>query len=422
MPEMSHAEHLGPMIKRLREGTGLSQDELAERIAVGSSRGAGSLGRGDISRWEREARLVGPFWIGPLASALDVSVAELQAARGRSRAARAARTSQVSQPVTAQEVLESLTLEESLAPISTATGYRVGVGDADRILRRTHAFRLADDVIAGGDLVGPVTRELDSARRLYRTSAHTAEVGRALLVGIAELAQLAGWVGSDSGGAVDAASLYRLGIAAAREADDGPLLGQLLGSLAYFESNRGAPQLGLELARAAVAATGTGAPPRARSLALDRLSWCATVAGDVQAALRAVAESKEVLAEHQPGDDDHLRWLYWVSEAERRIMEARVYTETRKPLRAVPLLREVLGSYPVTHTREFALYLSWLAVALANANEPEEAAAAARQMVEMTATVPSSRAGNRRAVVLAALRPYKGVPDVAELLDGCPPA
>ncbi|WP_432747582.1 helix-turn-helix domain-containing protein [Streptomyces sp. JH002] len=422
MPEMKHGEHLGPMIRRLREGAGLSQDELAERVEFLSGRGAGSLGRGDISRWEREARLTGPFWIGALASALDVPVSEMQAARGRSRAARAARTKKVAEPVSAQGILESLALDESMAPIVTTGGYRVGAGDAERILRRTHTLRLADDVIAGGDLVGPVTRELAGARELYRTSAHTADVGRALLVSVAELAQLAGWVGSDSGGAVDAARLYRLGVAAAREAGDGPLTGQLLGSLAYFESNRGASELGLQLAHAAVAATGVGAPPRARSLALDRLSWCATVAGDTQVALRAVAESQEVLAEYQPGEDDHLRWLYWVSEAERRVMEARVYTETRKPLRAVPLLREVLESYPVTHTRELALYLSWLAVALVEANEPEEAAAAARRMLEMTATVPSSRAGGRRTVVLAALRPYGDVPEVAEVLNCWPAA
>jgi hypothetical protein len=239
-------------------------------------------------------------------------------------------------------------------------------------------------------------------------------------VGIAELAQLAGWVGSDAGQAVDPGQLYRLGVTAAREAGDGPLTGHLLGSLAYWETNRGRTLLGYQLAHMAVAETGPAAPPRARSLALDRLSWCATAAGDPQTALRAVGDSQHILAEYQAGDDADRQWLYWVSDEERRIMEARVYTEARRPLRAVPLLRDVLASYPVTHTRELALYLSWLTVALIDAREPEEAAETAVRMIEMSAAVPSSRASARRKVVLRSLQKFAHVPEVDDVLSRYP--
>ncbi|RKN40389.1 hypothetical protein [Streptomyces hoynatensis] len=290
--------------------------------------------------------------------------------------------------------------------------------EADLILRRCHAFRLADDVVAGGDLVAPVMRELKAAKELYTHSAHTGAVGRALLTGIAELAQLAGWVASDAEGlpGADPARLYRLGAAAAKEAGDRPLLGHLRGSLAYYETNRGNTALGAQIAHTLRGESGEEAPPRARSVASDRIAWCSVRLGDTQTALRAVEQSIEDLEEFEPGEDDNRRWLYWVSHAERTVMQARVYTEARRPLHAVPLLRTVLHSYPATHTRELALYRSWLAIALLDANEPEEAAGVARQMLELSATVPSARAAARGELLVRRLREHDDVPEVADVL------
>ncbi|MFI1332122.1 hypothetical protein ACH4U7_18650 [Streptomyces sp. NPDC020845] len=49
----------------------------------------------------------------------------------------------------------------------------------------------------------------------------------------------------------------------------------------------------------------------------------------------------------------------------------------------MPLLQEVLSGYDATHTREMALYLSWLPVALVDANEPEEAAGVAERVISL---------------------------------------
>jgi hypothetical protein len=98
-------------------------------------------------------------------------------------------------------------------------------------------------------------------------------------------------------------------------------------------------------------------------------------------------------------------------------MESRVYTELRRPLRAVPLLRGVLGEYDATHTREMALYLSWLAVAYADANEPEEAAATAERMLTLSADLSSERTAERGRVVLARLAEFRDVPEVRAVLE-----
>ncbi|WP_242440749.1 hypothetical protein [Streptomyces sp. CB02923] len=133
--------------------------------------------------------------------------------------------------------------------------------------------------------------------------------------------------------------------------------------------------------------------------------------------MRALGEAGEALAADSAGAESPA-YLYWVDAGELQVMESRVYTELRRPLRAVPLLRDVLGKYDTTHTRELALYLSWLAVALADANEPEEAASTAERVIRLSASVSSDRTAARVRVVLERLESFRDVPEVRAVLDG----
>ncbi|WP_256339881.1 MULTISPECIES: hypothetical protein [unclassified Streptomyces] len=153
------------------------------------------------------------------------------------------------------------------------------MGQVDDLQQRVHGLRLADDVLAGGDLIRPALRELRSAVRLYRQGTHTSEVGRQLLRQIGELAQIAGWIASDAGQRSEAERIYRLGISAARQAEDHTLAGNITGSLAYQMSNTGRETEGLTLAQAALHEAGSEAPPKARALYLDRVAWAYTKAG-----------------------------------------------------------------------------------------------------------------------------------------------
>jgi transcriptional regulator with XRE-family HTH domain len=49
---------------------------------------------------------------------------------------------------------------------------RVGEGTVRDLAARVHRFRLADDILAGGDLVVPAIRDLRAAVRLYRQSSY----------------------------------------------------------------------------------------------------------------------------------------------------------------------------------------------------------------------------------------------------------
>ncbi|MFB7905821.1 transcriptional regulator [Kitasatospora sp. NPDC056076] len=414
MAEHSGEERIGDLITARRKVLGLSEEDVARKLAAASGC---TPTRTDVWRWETEyeGRTPGPQYLPFLAEVLELEESRLRRARA---ATKAIRRFKVTAPVPSGEVIARLLpADTALSPLGTSTGNAVGVADAEGLLRRVHGLRLADDVLAGGDLVEAVVRELRSAVRLFNGTSHTEAVGRRLLSGVGELAQLAGWVATDSGGKADPVPLFRLGVAAARQAEDGPLAAHLLGSWGYWEANRGNLQRGIELVSAAEQEVGCGSV-RAYSLTAARKAWVATLAGDQRTALSAIdiaLDQIDAADEEMEATADPRLWLYWVNRDEQEIMQARVYTQLRRPLRAAPLLRKVLATYDASHAREFSLYASWLAVALADANEPEEAAETAHRMFQVLAGVPSSRAQDRSKVVVAALRRYRKVPEVAEV-------
>ncbi|TYB49189.1 helix-turn-helix domain-containing protein [Actinomadura chibensis] len=402
-------KRFGAYLAQLRRDARKSQRQLAETLCRIS--GTASVTRHEVSRWERGER-VPDVWLAALATALGVPLDALE------RGAAHARGQDISAgPRSPAEALAYFLPDRNveLGPLASSRGRRVGDSTAAALADRAHRLRLADDVMAGGDLLVPALRELDGAVRLYRETTHSEKTGRSLLSSIGEIAQIAGWIASDAGEHDQAARAYQLGVSAAREAGDLALVGNLAGSLAYQLSNTGHEDDGLSLAHAALEEAGPDAPAKARALYLDRVAWAHTKAGEAQPAMRALTEAHEAMADEDSQESPD--WAYWVSPEELDVMDARVYTELRKPLRAVPLLQEVLSRYDSTHTRELALYLSWLAVALVDANEPEEAAKTARRMLDLSSDFASDRTAQRGRIVLTKLEPYRDIPEVREVLD-----
>ncbi|AZQ32641.1 XRE family transcriptional regulator [Streptomyces cyaneochromogenes] len=403
----------GAYLARLRRDARLSQRGLAERLCRVS--GVATLTRNEVSRWERGAR-VPDAWLPALAVALAVPLGTLERAAAYARGEDEGRL-----PGAFATLAELLPPGDPLEPGDGNSGRRIGASTVAALAGRVHGLRLADDVLAGGDLIDRAFRELSRAVQLHRESSYDEPTGNALLVQIGELSQIAGWIASDAGQHAQAEHAYQLGISAARQAGDGTLVANLAGSLAYQHANTGRELDAVDLAQAALDEAGPSAPPQTRALFFDRVAWAHAKAGrtHAQQAMRALGEAHEALTQEAP--DPAPQWAYWVSREELEVMDARVYTELARPLRAVPLLRSVLERYDATHARELALYLSWLAVAYADANEPEAAAETAARMFELSADVASERTSERGRVVLRRLADYDDVPEVRELLAEHPP-
>ncbi|MGW1605002.1 helix-turn-helix domain-containing protein [Streptomyces eurythermus] len=407
MSDTTERRHrFGAYLAGLRRNSGRSQRQFAAALCAVS--GARSLTRNEVSRWERGERIP-DVWLPAFAQVLGVPLHQLEQAAAYARG-----DAQAALPGVVMSLADLLPAGEVWTPSEAPRGRRIGAEAVDCLAARVHGLRLADDVLSGGDLIAPAFRELRAAVRLHRQSEHSEDTGRRLLVQIGELGQIAGWIASDAGRGHDAEGAYRLGVSAARQAGDRVLSAQLVGSLGYHLSNSGQEREGLELAKVAVAEAGPAAPAAARALFLDRLAWAHTRAGETQPALRALGEAHAALdaTDGAPAPS----WAYWVNREELEVMDARVFTELRRPLRAVPLLRDVLGRYDATHAREMALYRSWLAVALADANEPEQAAEEARRVIDASGDLSSERTAHRARTALRRLQAYEDVPEARAVL------
>ncbi|MEV4822822.1 helix-turn-helix domain-containing protein [Micromonospora sp. NPDC049274] len=77
---------LGPLLVRHRRARGWSQRRTAAELCAAA--GVPTLSRHEVSRWERQRRVPGGFWLGWLAVVLDVPVVVLAEAAARTRRTR----------------------------------------------------------------------------------------------------------------------------------------------------------------------------------------------------------------------------------------------------------------------------------------------------------------------------------------------
>jgi transcriptional regulator with XRE-family HTH domain len=73
------AESIGALLAQARVERGWSQLRLAEQLCAAA--GVATVSRHEVSRWEREERVPGPFWLRWLAAVLEVPLPRLVAAR-----------------------------------------------------------------------------------------------------------------------------------------------------------------------------------------------------------------------------------------------------------------------------------------------------------------------------------------------------
>lgn len=295
-------------------------------------------------------------------------------------------------------------------------GRRIGMGIVRKVQKRVRQLRLLDDHVGGTDTYAMVTAELATTLDLLRTRSYTDDVGRHLLVAVGELAQLAGWTSSDAGRYAEAERIYLLGVRAAHAGGDTALAANNLSSLAYQVANVGDPKQAVDLARSAYAGARHVATAKTRALLGERVAWAAARAGDAQAADKALVKVEKDYDGQKPADVEP-EWVYWLSPEEVEVMSGRVWTETRRPLRAVPILERAIAGYGDDTGRETALYQSWMAESLEQANEADRAAVAATKALRLSRQAGSVRADDRIGVLRRKLRKHQGNAAVDEFLE-----
>ncbi|WP_411092345.1 XRE family transcriptional regulator [Streptomyces sp. 049-1] len=298
-------------------------------------------------------------------------------------------------------------LHQPPAPKTVTAGY------VDQLRARTARLRRLDDLLGGGDTYRVYLSEYQRTRSMLRTASTTDDTRRLMLSLLAEQAQQAGWAAFDGGRMAEAQGLYRESMTAARDAEDGPLLGNAYAFLAYQTADR---DQAVEIATRSCATITGATPAGVQALLYERKAWACAVADRPAETERALNSARTALEEQQR-DEEQPDWAAWVDQTELDIMSGRCWTELRRPLRAVPVLTKALARYDDSHARDKALYLTWLADAYLTAGEVEEAAATTSKALRLSVGVASVRPRQRLAPVLKQLRQHHDVPAVRGVLE-----
>jgi tetratricopeptide (TPR) repeat protein len=415
---MVRDQRIGPLLQELRVKARRSQAEQADVL---SDLAGSAVTRNQVSRWENEKRIPGPFWQRHFAASFGVPVADLRRAVGTTRAAERRGKQEADQDSNAQvprrDFLASAVTAGLAAGLPHITRPRVGrrVGaDVVALLRlRTARLRRLDDILGGGDTFEVYAAEFDATTNLLEQASYTKETGRDLLAVAAEQAQQAGWAAFDAGRHADAARLYSVSLDAAKEAGDPLLAGNSLAYLSYQQVSTERP--GVEAATASCDIAGDHAPAPVRALLFGRLAWAYAVAGEPRRTETALAHAQEAVASADSGAVPG--WAEWMDHTQAQIVAGRCWTVLHRPLRAVPVLETALAAYDDTHARDKSLYLTWLADSYIDAAEIEQAASVMNRVLDLSAGIGSVRPGQRTATVMRRLTPHRDLPLVADLME-----
>ncbi|MGH3868860.1 MAG: hypothetical protein ACRDQ4_22625 [Pseudonocardiaceae bacterium] len=168
--------------------------------------------------------------------------------------------------------------------------------------------QLDDRQGGGGANLTYVNAQFQVVGQLLQTAGHGGQVTRRLLVALAELGQLAGWMAADAERHGLAQRYHLTALRAAHNAGDKALCAHVLGAMAYHAASREEPADAISLGTAAVEMA-RRSPVTVQALVASRLAYGYAVAGDAgrfHAAYGRARELSEHLTGHRP------RWAYYV--------------------------------------------------------------------------------------------------------------
>jgi hypothetical protein len=311
----------------------------------------------------------------------------------------------------------SLTISGLLAAV---LGDRAGASSAtpdvvDELTQRLVSLRKLDNTLGGADTYRLYAAEADLTGLLRLLGgAHRDAVHRGRLARHADPSQQAGWAAFDAGWHDVARDHYRRSHAAATEAGDAGLAGNALAFHAYQLIGLGQPARAVS-EKSVHAADQPDVNAGVRALLYSRAAWTFALDGDVDATARCLGRAEDAFAQADGRTPDYAAWI---DETELAIMTGRCWSELRRPLRAVPVLETALARYSDAHSRDKALYSSWLADSYIDAGEIEQATAVVQSSLTVMGNVSSVRPRERLVKVAGRLAEHGHLPVVRDLLGG----
>jgi hypothetical protein len=319
-------ETIGPLLRALREESGRSQSEQAADL---SEKSGLPVDRHTVSRWEREERLLSPFWQSHTARSFGVPQEHLR------RAVVAARQKRRLAATPVDEEFETVYRRTFLGATAIAAGAvtepwgrlaaaiagaPVDTRTARSLTRTTEQLYLAEHGIPARLMRPRVYAHLDTIISvLPRAGKHR----QALLVAAGETAALAGWMTWDMRDEAGASRYYRVAADAGAEANHPPLTALALIYASYAAAHRGDSAKARSLLSTAQTHVKGPAYAAARAWAAAREAEESAAVGDQSSTVRSL--DRAVTAYDYADPDQAQPWIRFLGPARLASMEANAY-------------------------------------------------------------------------------------------------
>jgi hypothetical protein len=189
-------------------------------------------------------------------------------------------------------------------------GGQVGATLIEQVEETIPRLRQLDDRQGGGGAnLSYVHAQFQAVGQLLQTAEHGGQVTRRLLVALAELGQLAGWMAADAERHGLAQRYYLTALRAAHNAGDKALGANVLSMMALDAASREQASDAISLGTAAMEMAHRS-PAIVQALVITRHAYGYAVVGDADRFHAAYGRARE-LAEHPTGHRPH--WAYYVS-------------------------------------------------------------------------------------------------------------
>lgn len=309
-------------------------------------------------------------------------------------------------------------LHEPEPVVAGLAGRRVSVGVVDRLPSMIAELRAMDDTAGGGDVLSLARYHFGWVAELLDQASYDDAVGRKLHIALAELGQLTGWVGYDTGRHGLAQRYFIAALRAAHAADDRQLGAHILGSMAYQAARQERPADAVTLIETAIAGTRGARTPRLVAELRIRQAYAFAVLNDASACTAAISAARSNV-ERSEGIEDP-PYLYWVRPAEITTGAGDCLLQLGQTERAVALIDQGIAMFDAPFDRDRQIYLTHLADGLARPGKQRDLDAAAIKGIEaiqLAETLSSTRSVDRIRELSRQLNPHAGVANVREFLD-----
>ncbi|MFE5094626.1 XRE family transcriptional regulator [Streptomyces sp. NPDC056638] len=252
---------------------------------------------------------------------------------------------------------------------------------------------------------------LETVTGLIADGRYTTATGLRLHALAARLSQTVAWHRFDLGQHSAASRYWIAGLHSAHASGDHDMGAALLGDLAYQASWRKDSRTAAGILEHALART---EHPAARSLLNLRLARAHAAQGERRSTLRALNAAEHLLA--TASGRPMPAWCAWLSEADLAVDSGQALLDLGDTARAHQLIGEGQGLLPTSRDKTRGVFMAYRADSHLGLDEPELAAAAAREALALAQRIGAPRCVQLVMDLLPQFQPYAGAEGVPELL------